>query len=832
MSSPIDSSQWMYASGGFYDHTIDQSLRFNDDDSAYLRKQNFSGSPTSDQTCTFSVWVKLTHDGSRNAIYGSSTGSNAFTSLSFKSDGELDLRARNSSSTDIIDVISNAVFRDPSAWYHVMSVYDMTNATRANRAQIYINGVRITDLSDDTLPNNTTTDFYNGDFISDMQIGRTNTNSSNMFYADFYLAEYHRVDGQALTPSSFGETKSGIWIPKRYSGSYGNHGFYLNFADTSDIGKDVSGNGNDFTPNNLAATDVVPDSPTNNWCTLNPLTKPHASTITFSEGNLKSSTAASTAAAEHGATFTIPKSGKWYWEADFTGAATNGSQAAMMGIMDIDTQTIGLSGNHINNTTGDYVSYYTHNSAIYENNTLDSGFSGNESAATVGFAFDIDNGYLFIHLNGTYIGGTPNFSTGANHAAEPNTTRTWLPWFGANGGGTVTWTANFGQDSANVSSANSDSNGRGTFEYEVPSGYLALCSANLPDPAIDPAEDATPADHFSTILYTGNASSRSLTGVGFQPDWVWTKDRDDGDNHVVHDSVRGVQKRLYINTTSSEADRSSAGGGSDDGLVSFDSDGFSIGDWNNMNQNSIDYVAWNWKAGTAFSNDASATSVGTIDSTGSVNTTAGFSIISYTGNGSSSQTVAHGLSSTPEIIFHKDRDTNSNNNQWNAYNAISGDDYGYLSTNAAFTGSAQIIPSGTTTIELKANLNTTNESGDKFIMYAFHSVEGYSKVGGYYGNGNVDGSFVYTGFRPAWIMLKKGNDTGHWHIWDSTRNTSNEVTRYLLANETNTEYTDGGLDIVSNGFKARKTGTGLNTNGDRYIYLAFAEQPFKYANAR
>ncbi len=340
------------------------------------------------------------------------------------------------------------------------------------------------------------------------------------------------------------------------------------------------------------------------------------------------------------------------------------------------------------------------------------------------------------------------------------------------------------------------------------------------------------------MLYTGNSGTQSITGVGFSPDWLWIKNREATYSHALVDSVRGAT--LSLSSDSTAIERTSD-------ITSLDSDGFSLQFVNatgtySENQGTQTYVAWNWKAGTAFSNDASATSVGTIDSTGSVNTKAGFSIISYTGNGSSSQTVAHGLSSTPEFIILKDRETNSNNNQWQAFHAFAnfvtdGDDYGYLSTTAAFTGSAQIIPSGTTTFELKANLATTNESGDDYIAYCFHSVEGYSKVGGYIGNGATSGSagaYVYTGFRPAWVLVKRANSTGNWWILDSKRDPYNEALRALKANDTDDEtgYSGNFLDFYSNGFALRTSGAEVNASGGKYIYLAFAEAPFKYANAR
>ena len=753
------------------------------------------------------------------------------------------------------------------------------------------------------------------------------------------LRIYSNLNNAESAADSINVTDTGFEIVASFSDINASGGtyIYMAFADTREAAffKDVSTNGNHFTPVNLDYRDSIPDVPTNNFATLNPLSK-GSGTVTFSEGNLKSSTSVSLAVAEHGATFTIPKSGKWYWEAAYTGANTGGSVAAIMGIMDIDTQTVGVSGNHLTTTTGDYVSYYTHNSAIYENNVLDSSFSGNEAAATVGFALDIDNGYLFVHLNGTYIGGTPNFSTGANHAAEPNTTRTWLPFFGANGGGTITWTVNFGQDSSfagtkATDNSNTDDSGHGSFAYAPPSGYLALCSQNLPDvDIIDGSEN------FNTVLYTGNAGTQSITGVGFDPDLTWAKNRtDDGYHHELYDTVRGDNKRLF----SSQADAEATG------YLQFISDGFSLTAGGGINTNSKNHVAWNWKSGGATpektyvvkvvsdggnkyrfddfgtsavtlnlqeggtytfdqsdsSNDGhplrfSTTSNGThgggseyttgvtttgtpgnagaktvitvaasaatlyyyctqhsgmggqantnstfgsthlegsVLSTVSANTTAGFSILEYTGTGSA-VTVAHGLSAAPELILSKNRDDGDG---WNVYHSSLGAS-AYLYLNSSGTGETGVSYPWNGTAPTSSVFSTNSAgsiSSEKMIAYCFHSVEGYSKVGSYIGNGANDGAFVYTGFRPAWTMIKRAvGGTDHWVIDDVVRSPTNEMANTLYADLSNNEY-DGslyGIDFVSNGFKIRDNDGNYNANGNTYIYLAFAESPFKFANAR
>jgi len=800
-------------SGEFYDFKINQSLRFNEASQAYLRKTNFSGSPTSAQTGTFSVWVKntLSYSDNRNAIYGSSTGNAAFTSLSFSGSSQvLDLRRRNSNSSDIIDVIGNPAQRDPSAWYHIMSVYDMTNATQADRAQIYVNGVRVTDLGTNTLPSNTTTEYYSGDFISDMQIGRTNTNGSNMLYADFILAEYHRVDGQALSPTSFGETKSGVWIPKEYTGSYGNHGFYLDFADTSDIGKDVSGNSNDFTANNLSAHDVMPDSPTLNYSTWNSID----SNTSLSEGNLKFAQG-SGAGYKANSTFIIEDiadSQKYYVEYVTDSGYVNG-------IIPAD-----VTGANNNTTRTGHLGYYPNTGLKYNGATTSSygatHGTSNQMAMLIGdgqiefFKDNASQGVAFSSLTGSY-----KVCSGA---------------FGAAGAGVI---MNFGADSSfagakTSGSANaSDANGIGDFFYAPPSGALALSASNLPETTITPLDDDIPEDYFETNIWTGNGSSQSISSYEFAPDWVWIKERNSTSSHYVVDVVRGAS--LFMQTNSTIGDTSNT-----TNLTSFDNNGFSLGSGSTTNENNKTYVGWAWLAGTSFSNDASATGVGTIDSTGQVNTEAGFAIISHTGTGSAG-TIAHGLGKKPAWVMTKLRSDSGDG--WLIYHhglnegTTPEQKYIVMSSTSGIQDNSIIWndTAPTTSVFSVGTSNAVNGNTETYISYVFAEIEGYSKFGFYTGNGSTSGVFVFTGFRPAFVIIKQSSASGNnWNVHDNKRDVDNVVDARLLPSSSNAETTFTTLDFVSNGFKLRNSGSAYNGSGHDYIYMAFAEMPFKYANAR
>ena len=363
------------------------------------------------------------------------------------------------------------------------------------------------------------------------------------------------------------------------------------------------------------------------------------------------------------------------------------------------------------------------------------------------------------------------------------------------------------------------------------SDYLSLSTANLPDPAIDPAAGKEPSDYFNTVTYSGNSSNpASVTGVGFQPDFVWAKTRSFGNtDHRLQDVVRGSNKRLESNTTDAETD--AAGG-----IQSFDSDGFTVGDGTSkdgfIHFGSRTFVAWNWKAGgTGVSNTD-----GSITSTVSANTDAGFSIVGYTGNKTNGATIGHGLTSAPEFIIIKNRDSAEH---WPVYHASNTSapetEIVYLnlmnatSDNDGFWNDTAPT-SSVITLGLNDRLNANNQD---HIAYCFHSVEGYSKFGGYTGNGSNDGPFVYTGFRPAFLMIKRTDSTHNWYMFDSTRTTTNPQGLNIMANSSAAE--DGPnnipLDFLSNGFKPRGNGASQNASGGKYIYMAFAEMPFKYAVA-
>jgi len=769
-------------------YDIDNSLRFNDDDSAYLSRTPSSAGNR--KTWTWSGWVKKGNStAGRLFSIGDFSGYNGTTI--FWEYGKLGFLQ------DIVGSLqydeSDAQFRDYSAWYHIVVSVDTTQATSTNRVKMYINGSQISTTNtygymaqnQDTMVNATV----------EHNIGARHAYYSSN-YLDGYLAEVNFVDGQALTPSDFGETDEtyGHWKPIKYTGTYGTNGFYLDFKNSGSLGNDASSNSNNWTPNNLAATDQMLDSPTNNFCTWNSADNYNCP---LSEGNLRT-----TSLAGYNMVFgTQPfSSGKYYWEQLVESSTVSLAGVANTSVVPSKRST-NLGG------SADSVGYYK-TGVFYYNNVLNaSGYATFANGDIIGIACDMSAKTVTWYKNNTSI-RTMTFS------AWDDMTPAWTIGSGAAGNSDV---SNFGQDSSfagnKTAQGNADDNGYGDFYYTPPTGFLALCTQNLPEPTVVPSE------HFNTVLWSGNSSTQSITGVGFAPDLPWIKCRNSAQSHRLNDTVRGVAKTLFSDGTGAEATDET------DGLTSFDSDGFSLGASGAYNQSGRTYVAWNWKAnGTGVSNTN-----GSITSTVSANVDAGFSIVSYTGNGTSGATIGHGLSSAPELIIYKSRTTA----QWWGVKPASISGVLFLNNTYAETTNTFVNSMSSSVINM-TNDTSINDNTVPFIAYAFHSVEGYSKVGSYTGNGSSDGTFVHTSFKPKYIMLKRTDSADSWAIFDTERSTYNVIDDHLRADSSGAEYSPGGspavqLDALSNGFKHREGNGQVNANGGSYIFIAFAEVPFKYS---
>ncbi len=588
---------------------------------------------------------------------------------------------------------------------------------------------------------------------------------------------------------------------------------YMAFADNREYAYwlDQSGNNNDWTSNNLTESDISVDSPTNNFCTLNPLAGTNA---THSEGNLK---AVATSNNDHTfvSSMAATSGGKWYWES----IAIGGDLAAV--IWDADTPASAATETA---TTGDRVWASLYYGTDTDNKIVDS--DGTTTQATSGFGdtttdvhsflLDLDNWTFEIRRGNV----ADKLKINLHSAFRPDSILVGSR-IGIGNWPTNTFAYNFGQDSSfageKTAQGNQDSNGIGDFYYTPPSGFLALCTQNLPEPTVVPSE------HFNTVLYSGTGSDQYIGGVGYQPDFTWIKQRSGTYSHILANAISGDNKFLSSNGTGAEETDSTK-------FQTFETDGFNVGSHNGVSQSGNSYVAWNWKA----NGSGSANTNGSINSTVSANTDAGFSIVGYTASTGNS-TVGHGLSKAPELLIIKARETASTS--W----AVGSDgmtswEYSVELDTADAEASVPSRFNSTAPTSSVFSIGTsgyTNINGEDFIAYCFHSVDDYSKVGSYVGNSSTDGAFVYTGFSPAYVMIHAITASQGWWIFDNTRDTDgNPMSKYLGAERNNSEYTADRVDFVSNGFKWRHEDHAWNHTGYTYIYLAFAETPFKYSNAK
>jgi len=328
-------------------------------------------------------------------------------------------------------------------------------------------------------------------------------------------------------------------------------------------------------------------------------------------------------------------------------------------------------------------------------------------------------------------------------------------------------------------------------------------------------------EYFNSVTYTGNGSTQSITGVGFQPEFTWIKNRSNIGDHALHDIIRGVTKRLDSNTTDAEITQSN-------GVTSFDSDGFSLGSAGNYNASSDSIVSWNWLAGGT----ASSNTDGSITSSVSANTDSGFSIVSYTANGVAGATIGHGLGAVPQVIITKDRDATSNWFMYHIGTDASAPEDKYMELESADAVQDFPVWNDTAPTSSVFSIGTAagnNTNGNDIIAYCFTEKKGFSKFGSYTGNGNADGPFVYTGFKPAFVITKRTETSGFWwEMVDTAREPANPSDQTLYANRNDAEYTASGYnkDLLANGFKMRGTNGGHNASGGSYIYMAFAEHPF------
>jgi len=775
----------LLAAGGVPTYEIDQSLRFNPADDTTLTVHS---GWSSQRSWTWSCWVKVSKISGEQYIW-LSRGTNC--GLSLTSTNELRTIFNDSG------VGTGVYLRDPSAWYHIVVKAEDYSSSSPGYSDIYVylNGELV----------QTRAAQARGYFTFSNQtvyIGRYGDYTPALAEWDGYMAEIHMTDGTAYDPTDFGEyDNNGVWRPIEVTGlNYGTNGFYHTFdpSATNGIGHDHSGNGNNSTPYGFTTsgtgTDVMSDTPTNNFATINPLANISGLSGTISsitKGNLKLTSNGNTTLPT---TIAIPAGvGKWYWEATVNTlqASSNwiwGLQKADINPADYTNWSyVRVRGVYLNTTGGS-----GNQTWIYGSNSYTASSWTVSAGDVLGFALNAATGDFYYYLNGTL---KDTFS-----ATVDTSLRHYPAGSGYATSDVATW--NFGQTA---------------FSYTPPSGYESLSTANLPAPDI-----ADGSDYFNTVLYTGNSNStQAITGVGFQPDFTWIKNRDSATDHLLFDAVRGVTKVLKTVGTGAEETDANA-------FQSFNSDGFTLGTSTNGNPtkaNGSAYVAWNWDAGGS----GSSNTAGSITSTVSANPSAGFSIVAYTSQSTAPQTVGHGLGVKPSMIITKNRDTSSIS--WGVYHASLGatktillDSYGSSITSSDFYNNTE--PTSTVFTVNVDNVAHQDGSSDKYIAYCFAEVEGYSKFGSYTGNGSLDGPFVYCGFRPAWVMIKRTDSSGEWFMVDTSRNSYNPADDDLFANYNFAETASSGKDLLSNGFKIRESGASMNGSGGSFIFMAFAENPF------
>ena len=785
--------------GGAYNLT--NSLRFRSSASAYLNRTPASAGNR--QIFTWSGWVKRGELGNEDMLFSSYPTNGDNNQLRFSNDNKIGIYLEDGV-TGLL--VTTQVFRDISAWYHIVFAVDTTQATSSNRIKLYVNGSQVTAFDTSTYPSQNYNTGFNNTILHTM--GESARLSGRNF--DGYMAEVNFIDGQALTPSSFGETSTstGVWIPKKYTGTYGTNGFYLPFTDNSalttssnvGLGKDFSGNGNYWTTNNISITagttyDSMTDVPTisalgSNYATLNPLVKSFQGSG-IANGNLSMISAAGNW--EIALSTMAVSSGKYYCEAIY-GATNN-----MFGVYNPTQKTW---DSNQQNANGGTLALFPVWQQVIINGSATGSFGAISVGDNIGMALNLDASTISFYKNGSLIGGGA-VNLPSNMIGIP----ICFALFSAETG--TSTHINFGQR---------------PFAYTPPTGFNRLNTFNLPTPTIGATASTQANKYFNAVTYTGNGSTQTITGLGFQPDLIWVKRRDTTASHNLIDAVRGASKIIYSDATTAEITDSN-------NINAFNSNGWTMGLNTDVNANGGTYVGWSWDA----NGSGSTNTDGSITSTVSANTSAGFSIVTFTTQSSGTATVGHGLGVAPSMIITKLRTDASN---WNVFHSSVGN-----------TGILNLNTTGAT-ITNSQYWNNTSPTSSVFttgtwytgsltaVAYCFAQIAGYSAFGSYTGNGSTDGPFVYTGFRPKYWLIKRTDSSDFWVTDNSVTSPYNLTSKYLLPNTADAEGDTGSnpagqaMDVLSNGFKLRNTNSGRNASGGTYIYMAFAENPFKYSLAR
>lgn len=773
------------ASGGGIDvGDIEQSLRFRSSASAYLSKSYTGGVSPADSSVYkkfISFKVKRGKLGAAQIIFSNGFAGTDRWLIYFDAADTLVLIAYSSAVITLF-LTSTAVFRDVGSHYHIDILQDVTQATAGNRTTVWVNGSVITMTGTTATLNNPVAGFFLA------QLGRTcNARVGNDFVSgvgvsqlDGYVSRFCVVDNPSgLSASSFGYLNTNIneWVSNSQSAvkavvdAGGTNSFMLDFDDGTSLttlGYDKSSKGNNWTLNNISLTagstyDWMLDVPGNSYATLNPLDNIASPSPTYLNANLSGTVTGSAITYSQILGTQSVSGGKWYVETTATSA---------------NRLVIGFSQpNGLSTTKGTGISGV--NCVVYRSDTGEKIINGATSAygATfttndvIGIALDLDNLQCTFYKNNVSQGLITGLTAGE-----------------------YTLNARSGDSSALVAAFNANF-GQRPFAYTPPTGFLALCQANLPEPAI-----LNPETNFDVVLDTG-ANIKATAEAVYPGDFFeWLKDRANANNHQLLDIVRGNTAVLQSSSTAAETTYAAPTGNS---------------------------VGWLWKAGGAGAADNS----GTEPVTRSSNVLAGFSILEWNGTGGT-ENLPHGLGSAVKFFIVKNR---TDNVSWTIYHsAIGPTKVLAFDTAAAITDSTSFSNTApTSSVIVVGSANSVNGAGgDDMVAYCFAEVEGYSKIGSYTGNASADGPYVHCGFKPKFVLVKRTDSTADWQVMDAVRNTTNVANAELNPNLSSAESTVTALDLLATGFKLRTTDAGYNASGGTYIFMAFADVPGKYSNAR
>ncbi len=793
------------SAGGYQ---IARSLRFNSADSAYL---SFTPGTTGNRrTNTIFVWVKRNKLGVAQTLFSAGVGAddNTFLNLSFNASDQLQITGYTTTWR-----VTTQVFRDPTAWKLLCIAFDTTHATANSRIRFYENNPQsATGWQEITSFGTLNNPAQNTDLAlmtnAVHNIGRRT--AFNDAYCDVQFAKIDIVEGAQLDPSSATalNATTGALDPKQLVGGWGARGAELLFADNSNttaatLGKDtgtIDGThtaANNWTPNAISVTagvgnDSLTDTPTNygtdtglggevrgNFATLNPLGIQNTSLTSLTNGLLD----ARNTNGDSGcfATQAVPSGALIYAEVTVTAFAAGAAHRNQVGVRTVPLTLTSPSGSGV-------FELRTNGNSVNTAGATYGGAITAGSSAVVMIAVNRTTGAIYFGYNGLWANGSGSFNLAwaSASAAFTGMSTTNVMFFSLHGGETgnfdTSW--NFGQR---------------PFAYTAPSGYKALCTQNLADPAVPKPKSA-----FEAKLRTGTGAVASVTGLLFQPGLYIGKSRSAATDWAWYDSVRGVQKQVESNTTTAETTETT-------GLTAFNSDGISIGALAQINTNAATYLDLFFRFGATY----------------------GIEAVAYTGNGAN-RTIAHTLGKVPKMMIVFDLTTIGSHRVYHAnMDASPQDGVMYLDTTAAYAAAATVWNSTAPTssvfsVGTDARVNTNTSS---YIAFLFTDIEGFSAFGSYTGNGSADGPYVHLGFRPGLFIPKNATSVDGWEVRDNLRDTYNPAAARLRMNMADAETTNTTLDRTALGVKIRSTGGEVNTSASRYPYMAFAQEAGKYSRA-